>query len=200
MKSGKNELEKAESMGRGCDILFLPCAGPQGEGEGSDFLMTFLKRNLHPDVHVMKPDMPDPENPHYKPWKRTFERELRDYGNEQLFVVGHSLGASVVLKYLSERPPVKSIAGLFLVSPVFWGLDGWEVDEYAFVPNFQEYLRYIPAIYLYHSKDDAVVPVSHVRQFAIAFPCAIVREFDHDGHLYMNGIPQLVTDIKAAGK
>jgi len=98
---------------------------------------------------------------------------------------------------LSEKPPMKSIAGLFLIGAVYWGLENWKVQEYSFVKNFQRRLGYIPNIFFYHSKDDTVVPVSHLWRFAIALPDARIRESDHEGHLYVKGIPQLITDIKS---
>jgi predicted alpha/beta hydrolase family esterase len=183
-----------------CDILFLPCAGPQGTGEGSTFLTRYLRGQLRPGCKLLVADMPDPEDPHYKPWKTKFENSLHEYGDDELFVVGHSLGASVALKYLSENPPVKSIAGLFLVSAVYWGLENWKVAEYRFAADFQRHLHYIPNIFFYHSKDDTVVPVSHLWHFAVALPDAAIRLFEHEGHLYEKGIPKLVDDIKSVKK
>jgi predicted alpha/beta hydrolase family esterase len=145
----------------------------------------------------MIPAMPDLEAPHYKPWKKELERTLRDYGDRKLFVVGHSIGASVALKYLSEKPPMKSIVGLFLIGAVFWGLKNWEVNEYSFEHGFHRHLQYIPHIFFYHSKDDAVVPVSHLWHFAVALPEAKIRQSDHEGHLYVNGIPALIDDINS---
>jgi predicted alpha/beta hydrolase family esterase len=184
----------------GLDILFLHCAGPQGDGEGSNFLTRFLRAHLEPHCKVLIPHMPDPEDPHYKPWKKKLERLLRDRGDRELFIVGHSLGASVALKYLSEKPPMKAIAGLFLIGAVYWGLDDWKVSEYSFERNFHRHLGYIPNIFFYHSKDDAVVPVSHLWHFAVALPDARIREFEHEGHLYVKGIPQLLADIKSVKK
>lgn len=194
------ERRAASSPAKGCDILFLPCAGPQSIGEGSDFVSRFLREHLQPGSRLLVLDMPDPEAPHYKPWKRKFERALRDYGDAEVFIVAHSLGASVALKYLSEKPPVKSIAGLFLISAVYWGLENWEVGEYRFEEDFHRYLQYIPGIFFYHSKDDTVVPVSHLWQFADALPGASIRQFEHEGHLYVNGIPKLVEDIESLVK
>lgn len=182
---------------RGMDVMFLHSAGPQGVGEGSDYIARFLRHNLEPERRVFTPEMPDPEDPHYKPWKRKFEHMLRDLGDEQLCIVGHSMGASVALKYLSERPPMKSVAGLFLISAVYWGLEDWDVKEYAYEKNFQRHLGYIPNIFFYHSKDDGVVPVSHMWHFAVALPEATIRESKSEGHLFVKGIPQLVEDIKS---
>ena len=198
-----NKLQReppASALAKGCDILFLPCAGPQGTGEGSDFLARVLRGHLEPECRLLIPDMPDPENPHYKPWKKKFEHLLRDHGDDELLIIAHSLGASVVLKYLSENPPIKSIAGMFLISAVYWGLENWEVAEFRFEMDFQRHLHYIPNIFFYHSKDDTVVPVSHLWHFAVALPDAVIRQFEHEGHLYVNGIPKLVEDIRSIGK
>lgn len=181
------------------DVLFIPCAGPQGDGEGSDFLSAYLRRQLEPEFRMILPEMPDPEDPHYKPWKKTLEMALRECQRETI-IVGHSLGASVALKYLSEKPPLKTVSALFLVSAVYWGLKDWKVAEYAFEQDFQLRLRYIPHIFFYHSRDDAVVPVSHLRRFADAMPGATVRELEHKGHLFGKGIPQLVADMKGLTK
>nr|WP_235788441.1 alpha/beta hydrolase [Salipaludibacillus sp. CUR1] len=45
--------------------------------------------------------MPNPENPEYILWKKQLEKEL-DKLNGDVILVGHSLGGSVLLKYLSE--------------------------------------------------------------------------------------------------
>lgn len=200
LRPGASDIAAVQQRTREMDILFLHSAGPQGTGEGSDYITRFLRDNFEPQRKVFTPEMPDPEHPHYKPWKRKFEHELRDRGDEQLCIVGHSLGASVVIKYLSESPPMKSVAGLFLIGAVYWGLEDWEVKEYTYERNFQRHLGYIPNIFLYHSKDDGVVPVSHLWHFALALPDATIRESRNEGHLFVKGIPQLVEDIKSIKK
>lgn len=178
------------------EVLFIHCAGPQGDHEGSGFLVSYLKKKLGPGYEVRFPEMPDPENPHYKPWKKELKRSLLD-ASDDVILVGHSLGASVVLKYLSEKSPSKPIAGLFLVGAVYWGKEDWQVEEYELDDNFSERLPPIPNIYFYHSKDDEVVPVSHLWYFAAMLPEAKIREFDHRGHLFGNGLPELIDDIKS---
>ena len=178
------------------EVLFIHSAGPQGDHEGSSFLVSYLANKLGSTYSVQLPQMPDPENPHYKPWKKTLKKALLGSGDD-VIVVGHSLGASVILKYLSEKSPKKPIAGLFLVGAVYWGKKGWEVDEYWLRDDFSNNLHHIPNIFFYHSKDDEVVPVSHLWYFASAIPEAKIREFDHSGHLFGKGLPELIDDIKS---
>lgn len=176
-------------------IVFLHSAGPQGAGEGSDYLMRYLHQRLVPSFNLVAPHMPDPENPHYATWARVLDGLLTD-GEDELILIGHSLGASVALKYLSEHQVPRTITGLFLISAVYWGTEDWEVPEYNFSLNFPSHLRDVAQIHFYHSVDDTVVPVSHLWKFAAALPDAMIREYKKEGHLFTRGIPHLVDDIK----
>jgi predicted alpha/beta hydrolase family esterase len=177
------------------EIFFVHSAGPQGHHEGSDYLVRYLIDALGPGYRISHPVMPDPENPHYNDWRSRLRKELASASNE-LILVGHSLGASVLLKYLSEEKLRPHIAGLFLISAVYWGKEDWDVKEYVLKRNFTSKLPPIERIFLYHSRDDEVVPVSHVRYYAEELPNATVREFEHRGHLFGKGLPELIEDIK----
>lgn len=177
------------------EILFVHSAGPQGHHEGSDYLVRYLIDALGTGYRISLPDMPDPENPHYVDWRATLKKELA-LMEDELILVGHSLGASVLLKYLSEERLQQRIAGLFLIGAVYWGKKDWEVKEYVLKRNFSSKLPPIRGIFLYHSSDDEVVPISHVRYFANELPNATVREFENRGHLFGRGLPELVEDIK----
>ncbi|MEJ7645731.1 MAG: alpha/beta fold hydrolase [Chryseolinea sp.] len=178
------------------DILFIHSAGPQGDHEGSDFLLSYLRDRLGSAYRIVFPEMPDPENPHYKPWRKVVKNALQET-DQNVILVGHSLGASVILKYLSEKSSQRPIAGLFLVGAVYWGKKGWEVEEYMLQDDFLSGLSHIPNIYFYHSKDDEVVPIEHLWYFASALPEAKIREYDRCGHLFGKGLPELIDDIKS---
>src|SRR5690349_1221133 len=101
-------------------ILFIHGAGNQHHPEGSAKLVAALKQQLGSDYHVLAPDMPDPDNPAYQPWRDQIEQEL-DKLDAHVLLIGHSFGGSVLLKYLAEGTYRKPIAGLFLVSVPYWG-------------------------------------------------------------------------------
>lgn len=178
------------------EVLFVHCAGPQGHHEGSDFLITHLRKALGDDYEIHSPIMPDPENPHYTLWSRRLKKELNAMEGERI-LIGHSLGGSVLLKYLSEEKAGKPVAGLFVVAAPFWGKEDWEVDEYLLKKNFSSHLDGVKNVYLYHSKDDEVVPVTHLNYYAKELPGSIPREVIDRGHLFGKGLPELVEDIKA---
>src|SRR5688572_19871847 len=177
------------------EVLFIHSAGPQGYHEGSDYLVTYLRNTLS-NYRVLHPKMPDPEHPTYPSWKATLKKEMVDM-KEGTVLIGHSLGASVLLKFLTEERLQKPVAGLFLIGAVYWGKEDWDVEEYVLPENFPVKISNIPQIFLYHSKDDEVVPVTHLHYYADVLPTAHVREFDNLGHLFGKGLPELVEDIKS---
>jgi predicted alpha/beta hydrolase family esterase len=112
-------------------------------------------------------------------------------------LVGHSLGGSVLLKYLSVEPYGRSIAALFLVAAPYWGKKNWQADEYVLREDFSSRLAGIPQIFLYHSVNDEVVPFTHLQFYAEKLPGATIRESGNRRHLFNKGLPELVADIKS---
>jgi hypothetical protein len=108
--------------------------------------------------------------------------------------VGHSFGASVLLKYLSETLHRPSLAGLFLVATPFWGPD---FPEFALPPDFGVRLRDLSPLYLYHSRDDPEIPFEHLERHSRLLPHAVVQALDERGHEFNQPeFPELAADIR----
>src|SRR5688572_28525634 len=153
-------------------ILFIHSAGVQGPHEGSGDLVAHLREALGAEYEVLYPIMPNPESPAYEPWKVQLEKELAALEGE-VILIGHSLGGSVLLKYLSEEKYGKPIAGIFLIASPYWGGDeGGQVDEFALREDFAPKLPPIRQIFLYHSRDDEEVPFAHLALYAKTLPQA----------------------------
>jgi len=184
MKSGKPK------------ILFLHSAGHQHGDEGSSRLISYLKKNLSHYFDIIAPIMPHPDEPDYESWKTTLHEILKIMDNNMI-IVGHSLGGSVLLKYLSEEKFTKTIRALFLIAVPFWGLKDWEVNEFMLRNNFVGQLPAIEEIFIYHSQDDEVVLSSHAEKYADEIPTADLHLVNGYGHVYWDGFPELVEAIKS---
>ena len=176
-------------------ILFVHSAGPQGANEGSDGLLKWLKQQLGADYDILHPKMPNPDYPEYLPWRARLKKELGLLQPDAL-VIGHSLGGSVLLKLLTEEAYDKRIAGLFLIATPFWGKNDWGIQEFSLTNDFYVKLRKIPAVFLYHSRGDTIVPFDHLRTYMEKIPHAKDREFGGNDHAFTSGIPELIHDIK----
>ncbi|WP_026073439.1 alpha/beta fold hydrolase [Robertmurraya massiliosenegalensis] len=174
-------------------VIFIHSAGPQGPNQGSSNLITYLNKELMPDYSFRYPDMPTPENPNYVEWKVRLEQELKSLSGD-VILIGHSLGGSVLLKYLSEKAYNIKISGLFIVSAPYWGIDeDWQRADFHLQNDFVANLTEIPQIILYHSLDEKIVHIAYAKKLLQANK----RELKGAQHLFENGLPELINDIKS---
>ena len=177
-------------------IVFAHSGGAQGSaGQGSYDLVSFLRSELSNVFEIYYPIIEDPEAPTYEAWKRMFDEEFEKI-TEPVILIGHSLGGSMLLKYLSEEITRISIAGLFLVAIPHWGEEDWEVDDFVLREDFEESMPNLPSIYFYHSTGDEIVPFEHLKFYRKVFPNARVRELAGKEHAFTDGLPELVRDIR----
>ncbi len=113
------------------NIFFAHSGGAQSHpGEGSYDLVEWLRYNL-PDYQIHFPFIADPEAPSWAMWQDLFQQALEPLKSETL-LIGHSLGGSMLLKYLSEQPNVLQntpIKALILISTPVWGNSDWKVAD-----------------------------------------------------------------------
>jgi predicted alpha/beta hydrolase family esterase len=57
-------------------------------------------------------------------------------------------------------------------------------------------LAHVPHIYLYHSRDDEIVPFAHLAHYAATLPQATVRELGERGHQFGNDLAEVAEDIR----
>lgn len=172
-------------------VLVIHGSGDPRRRGGKVYWKPMLGNALPSDYLVKAPRMPQPNNPRYRIWARRIAQLIASTPNPVL--VGHSFGASVVLKYLAEAARRPSLAGLFLIAMPFWGA---EFPEFALPPDFRVRLRDLSPIYLYHSRDDPEVPFEHLERYRRALPQVIVRALDGRGHEFNQPqFPELVADI-----
>jgi len=177
----------------GHEILVIHGAGEPRRRNGRVYWEPMLERSLGPGYLVKAPRMAKPAQPHYRTWARRIAQLITGMTNPVL--VGHSVGASVLLKYLTEEAPLPPFTGLFLIATPFWGPD---FLEFALPSDFGTRLRDVTTIYLYHSRDDSEVPFEHLERYRRALPQAIVRALDGRGHEFNEAkFPELAADIRA---
>ncbi len=179
-------------------VLFIQGAG-RGAYDEDKRLAESLRRSLGSRFEVRYPAMPDEDDAPYEQWRRQIEQELADAAGP-VAIVGHSVGASVLMKWLSERDDEKAIAGAFLVACPFWGGEGWRYEGYeelALPPGFAARLPAGTPVYLYHCRDDATVPFDHLTLNARALPQATVRAFDEGGHQFGEDLSVVARDIES---
>jgi pimeloyl-ACP methyl ester carboxylesterase len=128
--------------------------------------------------------------------KKQIEKEISSIKGE-IILVAHSLGALMLLKYLSESQVQKKIAGIFLISTPFWsGDEDWK-QGLKLQENFADKLPKEVPVFLYHCLDDEEVPFDHLRLYAYNLSQATVREIASGGHQLNNDLSLVAKDIKS---
>jgi predicted alpha/beta hydrolase family esterase len=174
-----------------------------GAGEGAykedKKLADNLRQLLGASYDVHYPEMENENDAPYDIWSRQINEELATMNGRVTFV-GHSVGGSILIKFLAEEKIKNSIAGIFLIATPYWGDDGgWTYDGYEtlLLPNDADTnLPEDVPIFLYHGHDDEVVPFAHLALYAKRFPGATVRELQGRDHQLNNDLSEVANDVK----
>lgn len=154
-----------------------------------------LQEALGDSFDVIAPRMPNKWNSRYDEWKLWFEKIIALLDDE-VTLVGHSLGGAFLARYLAENDLPKKVRGLFLVSAPFRGTPEEPLLEFTPPDDLSRVGEQAEKIYLYHSVDDPVVPIGDLDGFAAAWPQAAVRRLDGRGHINQESFPELESDLR----
>jgi uncharacterized protein len=177
-------------------VLFIQ-GGSKGAHEADAKLAASLERELGRGYRVRFPKLPNEAKPEYAAWKDAIVRDLGKMGNEAI-LVGHSIGASVVIKLLCEGEANAGLAGVFLVSTPFWHDHlTWQWEEAQLPKNAGARIPKGVPLYFYHGRDDETVPFSHVEKYAGTFPKAVVRRLGGRDHQLNDDLSEVARDIRA---
>jgi predicted alpha/beta hydrolase family esterase len=178
-------------------VLFIHGAGA-GAYAADRLLADSLHRALGADYVVQCPQMPDEDNASYPAWKAEIDAWLAKLP-APVALVGHSVGGSVLLKYLCDEKPWPQLAGLFVIAAPYWGAsEFWSWDEAALPADAAARLAGDWPLIFYQSRDDEVVPFAHLAMYAAKLPSATIREFAGRGHQFQNDLTEVAADITKA--
>lgn len=153
----------------------------------------WIAENL-PGHDVLTPTFPNGSNAQYDEWVIYFEK-IVPFLKDEFYLIGHSLGAMFLAKYLHTNVlPVKA-RQIILIAPRY----GESPDESSgsfLVESAEGFDRSAHEVHLFHSKDDAVVDYESMSLFAADIPTAIVHSFDGRGHFNGPTFPEILELVK----
>lgn len=158
-----------------------------------------LSVDLGDSYEVFLPKMPVKENADYKAWKIWFEKYFPFIKDESPILIGHSLGGTFLLKYLSENGFSKAISQLHLVSPAVFddGLTLEKLSSFHFdIKKINKISEICKEIHLWHSKDDNIVPLKHSESVKENLPSAEFHVLNGREHFNIISFPEILEVIK----
>lgn len=148
------------------------------------------------DIAAATPEMPHAFEPDYIIWKQEFERyDILP----KTILVGHSTGASFVVRWLSEQRAV-AVGKVVLVAPSLH-LNRKDDAFYDFTidPKLAQRTK---GLVIFYAPDDSQNIVASVQILAQTIPGTTVREFPGYGHfthldMKTNEFPELIKELLA---
>ena len=148
-----------------------------------------LQKKLGEDFYVINLKMPHNMNAKYEEWKILFELYIPLF-NEEIILIGQSLGGIFLAKYLSENNFPKKISKFILVSAPF-SEDGLNDSLGDFVLNKNLNDLQLDKVIIVHSLDDPTVPFNHAEKYNKEIKESELIKFEDRQHFSKDNFPEI---------
>jgi pimeloyl-ACP methyl ester carboxylesterase len=177
-------------------ILFIQGGGEGTHDEWDDKLVASLRTELGDGFDIRYPRMPDEGDPSEARWAPAIRREIAalDAG---AVVVGHSIGATLLLRVLAAGLPGVHLGGIGLIAAPFVGAGGWPGDGFEFSDDLGSGLPPDVPVHLFHGLEDAEIPSAHADLYARAIPQAQLHRLPGRDHQLGNDLREVASVIRA---
>ena len=155
-----------------------------------------FEEKLGSDFGVIAPTMPSKYNAKYKEWKIWFKK-LFPYLEDNIVLIGHSLGGIFLAKYLSENDFPKKIVATYLIAAPYDAEDSdYSMADFVLSDTLEKFEEQGGKIFIYHSKDDPVVPFIDLEKDAKELPSAEKVIFEDKRHFMEEEFTELIESIQ----
>lgn len=145
------------------------------------------------NADILTPTMPNSANAKFDEWRIYFQKLIPFFTND-VQLVGHSLGAMFLAKYLESHPLPRKVKRVILIAG---GYDDAAHDYGSFrLSSVKNLPESADEIHLFHSRDDFVVPFSELAKLRNDLPDAHVHVFDDRNHFLDSEFPELLELVK----
>ncbi|OKI63969.1 alpha/beta fold hydrolase [Micromonospora sp. CB01531] len=176
-------------------ILFIQGGGAGAHDEWDDKLFDSLRWELGDGYEVRYPRMPDEDDPSYVRWSAAIRREMAAL-DDGVVVVGHSVGGTILINALAERPPEpEKLGAIVLIAAPFVGAGGWPGDEFELPHDLGARLPQGVPVHVFHGLQDDTAPPSHADLYARAIPQAQLHRLPGRDHQLDNDLSEVARTI-----
>ena len=128
---------------------------PNGAWRG--WLMTELDKK---DIYAFSLAMPKPEAPVCGEWVKEIARYVKSCANDEIYLVGHSLGSTAILRYLESKYVCPNIKGIVLVSGTIQKTNNKKIEGFLKKDfDFKKIKSNVKKVVVIHGDNDQWVPV-----------------------------------------
>lgn len=134
------------------------------------------------DIYACALSMPKPDEPICSEWIEEISRYVEVNKNDDIYLVGHSLGVPAILHYL-ENSQEHSIKGAVLVSGPSEKNDNRKIDSFLETPfDFETIKSKCKSSFIIHGDNDPNVPLDNARTLSKELDGKLII-VENGGHL-----------------
>jgi predicted alpha/beta hydrolase family esterase len=130
-----------------------------------------LQDNLGDDFQVLTPSMPNKSNARYSEWKIWFEH-LSSLFTDNCILVGHSLGAIFLAKYLSENTINVTVKATILIAAPYNDNSQEDLGDFKITSLSDKLSEQAGKLVFFHGMDDPVISSNDFEQYRKQLPSA----------------------------
>jgi pimeloyl-ACP methyl ester carboxylesterase len=175
-------------------VLFIQGGGAGTHDDWDDKLVDSLRSELGEAFEVRYPRMPSEDDPNYAAWGPAISEAMATLPDGAA-VVGHSVGGTLLIQTLTERPPDVKLAAIVLIAAPFVGVDGWPGEEFELPSDLGALLPARVPVHVFHGLEDDTVPPAHADLYARAIPQAHLHRLPGRDHQLGNDLGEVATVI-----
>lgn len=155
-----------------------------------------LQEKLGDSYQVLLPSMPNKTNAQYGEWKLWFDR-IAEVAEDDCILIGHSLGAIFLVKYLSENVFPKRIAAVMLVAAPFEDEADEDLTDFKLSHVSGLFTEQVTRPIFFMGLDDPVIAATELDRYKIELPTAEYTILPAPDHFMRPEFPELVQSLVA---
>ena len=155
-----------------------------------------LQDNLGSEYQVLLPSMPNSTNAQYSEWKLWFEH-ISSLLSDNCILIGHSLGAIFLAKYLSENSLSVKIKATILIAAPYDDESTEDLTDFKIVKLSERLAEQAGRLVFFNGLDDPVISLSDLSKYQDQLPSAEFKILSAPDHFVRTDFPELISLLKS---
>ena len=155
-----------------------------------------LQDNLGNGYQVLLPSMPNSTNARYSEWKLWFEH-ISSLFADDCILIGHSLGAVFLAKYLSENSLSVKNKATILTAAAYDDESAEDLTDFKPTNLTTRLTEQAGRLVFFNGHDDPVISLADLKKYQDQLPSAEFNILSDPDHFVRADFPELVTVLKS---
>ncbi|MGB4762377.1 MAG: alpha/beta hydrolase [Candidatus Saccharimonas sp.] len=154
-----------------------------------------LQDNLGSEYQVLLPSMPNSTNARYSEWRLWFEH-ISSLFSDNCILIGHSLGAIFLAKYLSENTLSVKVKATILIAAPYDDESLEDLTDFKIKDLSNRLTKQAGKLVFFNGHDDPIISLADLKKYQDQLPSAEFTILPASDHFVRKDFPELVSLLK----